>query len=266
MRSERPDEIAEDRLLDGALVLRQPRRGHRAGTDAVLLAAAVTAVGEARIADLGAGVGAVGLILATRFPDARVTLVERDPMLAALARENVALNGFGARLEVVEADVLSTPARRREAGLAAAGFECVVTNPPWFDEGAGRPSPEPLRRAARTFAAGSLDGWLRTAADLLVAHGEIVVVHRADALPALLGALSGRFGAISLKPVQPRAGDSATRLILHARKGSRAPLAIEPALVLHGSDGRFTPDVEAMHRTGQLSSAPAGRGAPSASC
>lgn len=243
----RCDDIVEDRLLDGAVVLRQPRRGHRAGTDAVLLAAAAS-VSAGRIADLGAGAGAVGLMLAARHSQARVTLVERDPRLVALARENIALNGLDERAEAVEADVLAPASRRREAGLAAASFDGVVTNPPWFDEGTARPSPDRDRRTAHAFAGGSLEGWLRTAADLLRPRGELVLVHRPDALAALLAGLARGFGAIVLKPIQPRAGEAAIRIIVSARKGSRAPLAIAPPLVLHGLDNRFTPEAEALHR------------------
>ena len=53
--------IAEDAFLGGRIRLRQPRRGHRAGTDAVLLAALAAPREGETVYDLGAGVGAVGL-------------------------------------------------------------------------------------------------------------------------------------------------------------------------------------------------------------
>ena len=95
---------------------------------------------------------------------------------------------------------------------------------------------------------GTLDDWLKTAADLLVPRGDFMIVYRADGLPLLLAAMSGRFGGIVLRPVQPREGKLATRIIIHAVKGSRAPLAIESSLVLHDDDNRFTPEAEAIHR------------------
>ncbi len=54
-------EITEDGFLGGQLRLRQPRGGHRAGHDAILLAAATPARSGDRVVDLGAGVGAPGL-------------------------------------------------------------------------------------------------------------------------------------------------------------------------------------------------------------
>ena len=91
------DGLAVDRWLGGRLALIQPKGGHRVGTDAALLvAAAGTPAG--RIADIGAGIGAVGLALAQGSERAFADLVEIDPDLARLAEINAARNGLrGAR-------------------------------------------------------------------------------------------------------------------------------------------------------------------------
>ena len=91
-------ETTDDAILGGRLRLVQQRRGHRIGHDAVLLAAATGARSGDHVVDLGAGVGAAGLALAVRVPGVTVTLVERDPALAALSTENIERNGLsGAR-------------------------------------------------------------------------------------------------------------------------------------------------------------------------
>ena len=141
--------IVEDAFLGGRIRLRQPRRGHRAGTDAVLLAALAAPREGETVYDLGAGVGAVGLIVAARTK-ARVVFVEREPVLAALCRENIALNRLEARARVIEADLLAPAAVRRERGLAPQSADWVVTNPPFLEEGRGRRSPDvAARRRAR---------------------------------------------------------------------------------------------------------------------
>src|SRR5689334_12111007 len=103
-----PSDVTEDAVLGGRLRLRQPRRGHRVGHDAILLAAAVPARAGETVVELGAGVGAAGLALAVRVAGIRLTMVELVPRLAALAAENAQLNGISA--EVVELDVAG-PAR-----------------------------------------------------------------------------------------------------------------------------------------------------------
>src|SRR5271154_5988585 len=131
------DPVAEgptvDRWLGGRLALVQPKGGHRVGTDAALLAAS-SGTPEGRIADVGAGVGAVGLALAERSERAFADLIEIDPDLARLAEINAARNGLQARARVLRLDVL-TPAERRKAGLADEAADCVVTNPPFFEPG-----------------------------------------------------------------------------------------------------------------------------------
>src|ERR1700754_4875741 len=100
-----PDDTTEDAVLGGRLVLRQPKRGHRFGHDAILLAAAVAARPSEIAVDLGAGVGTAGLALAHRVPRLDVRLIEIDARLAELARENAARNKLAGRVSVAEMDI-----------------------------------------------------------------------------------------------------------------------------------------------------------------
>ncbi len=74
------------------------------------------------------------------------------------------------------------------------------------------------------------------------------MIHRPEALAAILAAAENRLGARVLLPVHPRAGVSAHRLLVSGVKGSRAPLRIAPALILHQADGRLTAEADAIHR------------------
>lgn len=237
-----------DAFLGGRLVLSQPPKGHRAGTDAALLAAALSPGADDTVFDLGAGVGAAGLALAARVPGCRVVLVELDPAIAALARGNVEANGLSARVAVIEADVTAPARQRTAAGLAPNSAGMVMMNPPFHLPGAVRASPDAYRRQAHVLPAATDEAWIRAAAALLRPGGVLALIHRADALPRLLTALAGRFGDIRLKPVSPRAEAAATRLIVRAVKGSRALPVLLPPLVLHEPPGGFTATAEALHR------------------
>jgi tRNA1(Val) A37 N6-methylase TrmN6 len=243
------DEVTEDRLLGGAVRLLQPRRGHRAGTDAVLLAALAGARPEDRVVDLGSASGAVGLMVAART-GAHVQLVERDPALAALAERNIALNGWSARMSALVADAFAPRRERQAAGLASGTADLVVTNPPFFESASHRASPDPGRRAGHAMAGGDLAGWIKTAADLLRPRGRLVLIHRADHLANILAALtagSPAFGTIRIMPIQARAETDAIRVVVAAVKGGAAPLSLAPALVLHGAEGGFTPEAARLH-------------------
>jgi tRNA1(Val) A37 N6-methylase TrmN6 len=237
-----------DAFLGGILRLYQPPRGaHRAGTDAVLLARLLAPAPGERLCDVGAGTGAVGLACAALNPGSHPTLVERDPDLAERARANAALNGIDAT--VIEADVLAPAAERRAVGLEPDRFDLVLTNPPFFTEGRHRPSPHPGRAMAHAFPEGGLDLWIRACTAILRPGGRLGLIHRADALPACLDALKGRYGGIAIRPVQARAEAPAIRVLIAATRGSRAAFGLLPPLVLHGSDPKmFTPEAEALHR------------------
>ena len=238
---------AEDAILGGRLRLRQPAQGHRAGTDAILLAAAI-GLAEGVLCDAGAGVGAVGLAAAVTRPGLRVTLVERDSFTAGLARANAALNGLEGRVSVVEAD-LTRASARRAAGLADGFADCLATNPPWLAPDRARVSPHARRAAAHAHEEGGdgIDGWMRAAAALTRPGGQLALIQRADHLAQVLSACEGRFGALSVLAIHPRAKDPAHRIIVRGVKGSRAPLRLLPPLILHEGAG-FTRQAEALHR------------------
>src|ERR1700761_4838061 len=90
-------EFTEDGFLGGQLRLRQFKHGHRAGHDAILLAAATPARAGDRVVEFGAGIGAAGLAVAHRVHGVDLMLVEIDPALVDLAQANAAANGVAAR-------------------------------------------------------------------------------------------------------------------------------------------------------------------------
>lgn len=236
------EEVTEDRLLGGAVRLLQPRRGHRAGTDAVLLAALARIEPGDRVVDFGAATGAVGLMAIHRQPSASVILLEKEADLAALARHNVELNGLLEQVRVVESDVFG-----HGGELDPGSADVVLTNPPFFEGSAYRSSPDPGRRVAHVMAGGGLAEWLQSAAKLLRARGRLCLIHRADALPLCLGALAERFGSVELRPIHAREGEPATRILVAAVKGGRAPFRLLPPLVVHAPDGTFTLEAAALH-------------------
>jgi tRNA1(Val) A37 N6-methylase TrmN6 len=247
------DGLTEDRWLGGRLVLIQPKRGHRVGTDAALLVAAAGTLGG-RIVDVGAGVGAVGLGLAQRNPLASVDLVELDPELARLAERNAARNGLEARTRVLRLDVLNAK-ERREAALTEWA-SCVVTNPPFFHANAVRASPDQGKARAHVMSRGeagaTLANWIQASLAILAPGGRFVMIHRPEALGPILVAIGSRLGALALVPVHPTIGASAHRLLVSGVKGSKAPLRLAPGLTLHGANGQLTAEADAIHRGERL--------------
>jgi len=244
-------ECSLDLWLGGRLTLAQPKTGHRVGSDAALLAAAIDP-DDGTIVDAGAGVGAVGLALALRSARTLVDLLEIDPGLARLAADNAARNGLADRVRALLLDVMDGRARR-DAGLADDSAAAVVTNPPFFAHGSVRVSPDAERARAHVHRGGDGDDdplvrWMRACFAVLRPGGSFAMIHRPEALATILEAAENRLGAIALLPIHPRLGAPAHRLLISGVKGSKAPLRIAPGLVLHEADGRLTAKADAIHR------------------
>ena len=174
-------ETTLDAFLGGRISLRQPRRGYRAATDPVFLAAACPAKPGQSVLELGCGVGAASLCLAARVPGLRLIGVERQADYAALARENAAR--AGAEMVVVEADLAALPADLRQMA-----FDHVLANPPYFPPGEGTGADDPGREAANREET-PLAQWIAIARARLRPGGWLTLIHLAERLPDCLSAL-----------------------------------------------------------------------------
>ncbi len=236
--------VTEDGFLGGRLRLRQPVAGHRAGHDAVLLAAATAARPGDRVADFGAGVGAAGLALARRVGALDLVLVEIDPALGRLAAANAAANGIRAR--VATFDLGADAAAFAAAGLGPDSIDAVLMNPPFNDPARQRASPDPARRAAHEARVTTLDGWVHGARRVLRPGGALTLIWRAEGLGDVLASLARGFGGVAVLPVHGKDAAPAIRILVRAVKGGRAPLRIYPGLVLADSAGVPTPHATAI--------------------
>jgi tRNA1(Val) A37 N6-methylase TrmN6 len=240
-----------DDFLGGRIGIVQPRRGHRAGSDAVFLAASVPARAGEHVLDVGAGTGVAGLCLLAREPTADVTAVEIDGALCALAETNAARNGFAARFAAVNADVTWPGKALGAAGLKREGYDHLMVNPPFHAEGKVRPAPDRSRVTAHVMQKTGLAAWIKFCAAMAAPGAHLSLIHRPDALGELLELLAGRFGGVRVFPLFAKPGEQAVRIIVQASKGSRAPLVLLPGLILHEDDGRYTDAAEAVLRGGE---------------
>jgi tRNA1(Val) A37 N6-methylase TrmN6 len=196
-------ETTEDAFLGGALRLRQPKSGHRAGHDAMLLAAATL--------DL--------------------VLVEIDPGLARLARDNAAANNMSADVAVL--DVIAPAETFSSAGLPPDTVDVVLMNPPFNDAARHRASPDRVRAAAHVATDATLENWIHAARRILKSSGALTLIWRADGLADVLAALERGFGSLKILPVHADASRPAIRVLVRAVKGGKAPTEILSAVVLN---------------------------------
>lgn len=218
-------ETTHDAFLGGAVHIEQPKTGYRAGQDPVLLAAACGIEPGQSFVDLGCGVGTVGLCLHARVGDLRGQGIERDPWLAQLAETN----GLTAR----QGDIFT------DQPTAGQGVDWALSNPPFFEAGAGRQSPNLQRQAGRH--GHDIAGWIRATMAWVRPRGRLGLILNSAQVPDAMAALTPAFGGLTLMPVQGKDGaPMAERCLLFARQGSRSPFVIAPALVIRDGCGGLT--------------------------
>ena len=81
---------------------------------------------DPRILDLCTGSGCIGLALAHRVKDARITLADVSPEALAVAKKNVLSQKLSARVSCVQCDALAEPAP------FLGKFDLIVSNPPYI--------------------------------------------------------------------------------------------------------------------------------------
>jgi tRNA1(Val) A37 N6-methylase TrmN6 len=239
-----------DIFLKGALTIEQPLNGYRAGSDAVLLAAAAASFEGQRMLEAGCGVGTVLLSLAHLRADANLELygLEKDPVAVELALRNSAANPSAAHITVEQGDVLVRPDH------LCGQFDLVFSNPPFFDDDRAIRDPLEARQGAYIIGA-PLEAWIKSMLAMAKPKGRFLMIHRADRLADILAALGGRVGDIGVFPVRPRAGEPAKRVLVSGCKGSRAPLRLLAGMEMHPDAklGRFSAAYQAICEGGQIS-------------
>lgn len=226
-----------DTFLDGKVSVRQTEAGFRSGLDAVMLAAAVPAEAGQSALELGAGAGTASLCLAARVGGLNIVGVEKECAVVELARSNAVANS--ADCTFAAADIFALPADLNR------DFDQVFANPPFHGEGQVSPN---AGRAAALMDDGRLGDWLTLGLRRTASGGFFTAILRADRLNEALAALPEK--GVSVFPLWPRADSVPKRVIVQARKGSRAPFCLLPGLILHQTDGSWTPEADAVLRRG----------------
>lgn len=237
-------ELTRDTFFQGRLQVTQSREGYRFSIDAVLLAAMVDLKPGGTVLDLGTGCGIIPLILACRYPYARIHAVEVQPELADIAKKNVTENKMEGHIVVACSDL------KTMNGLPHSGpFDWVVSNPPYHRSCTGRINPNSQRARARHEILVDLPELLACARRMLRTGGRFAVIYTADRLTDLLTGM--RQAGIEPKWARAVHGNSEEEANLVLVKGTmagRSGMQLAPPLIIYEADGRYSQEVEEMMR------------------
>lgn len=231
--------LTRDVVSDGALVIQQSESGYRFGLDAVLLATDLPHVPlDGHVVDLGAGTGAVGLMVAKRRPDTTVEAIEVQPSLHDLLLLNIRENDLEERVAGLKGDV-----RQHQLLLSAHSADLVLMNPPYYRIGQGRVSPNRERAAAHQELHGSLRDFIVAAQYVLKPRAYLKLVLPPMRLSDLMLEIrKSDFSPQSVRFIHAKPGRDAYLMEWLFRRGGTGQLAVLPPLTLNEGEG-FTPEV-----------------------
>ena len=217
--------------------------GYRFSVDALLLYSFVKMKYAKAIADLGAGTGIIGLLLAKKYTSASVLLVELQQSLYRLAEKNIRLNGLEGRVSALLADI-----NHVDSGCPQASFDLVVSNPPFRKPSSGRLSLGEERAVARHELRLQLPGLAKAACHLLKAKGRFCMIFHPERLVEAIDTLR----AVKLEPKRIRFAhndaEAVSKIVLiEAVKGARAGMKVEKPLILYNRDGAYTDELRKMY-------------------
>ncbi len=209
------------------MLLYQPEEGYRYNSDSLFLYDFISSFSpRGRMLDVGAGCGVVGLLVARDFPKVRLEAVEKQEAFVRYASKNAEVNGIACRIH--HTDFLAFD--------DAEGFDYIVSNPPFYHEGASR-SKDGMIHAARYNLHLPIDDFIPHAAKLLRPQGHLVFCYDPQQFAQLCAACE-RAGlrVVDVQFVHSKRDRNATLVLLHARKNSRSLMKVRPPFFAFEAD------------------------------
>ena len=233
-----------DELGIGGFKLKQSEDYLKLGTDAMLLSHFANIKKRDNVCDLGCGNGAISILLCARHPEITVTGIEILEGAANLAKENVAINNLGDRMQIIWGDVLKI-----KELLPAESFTHVVSNPPYMKISGGLHTENENLLSARMELNSTIDDMCAAAAHLLKYQGSFSIVYRPERLSVLFAALKAHnFAPKRLRLVQNDANTEPSLVLVEARKQGKEGLKVLPTLFIRSENGEETQEVKKIYQ------------------
>jgi tRNA1Val (adenine37-N6)-methyltransferase len=235
-------EVTLDSIRD--IKIYQSKTGYRFSVDSLLLSDFISLKSVRNIADLGSGSGVVGILIAKKYPKAKVDLFELQTGLVDLSEKNICINNLKDRMQALQCDIRTLPALY--PGLSE--YELAVSNPPFRKPKSGRLNIEEERAIARHELRLSLSELIAAAYSLLKAKGRFCIIYHPCRLSELIETLKKK----NLEPKRLRFVHStrlseAKMVLVEAVKGGRTGLKVENPLFLYNEDGSYTEEMREIY-------------------
>ncbi len=227
--------------------INQNKNGYRFSVDALLLFSFINLPRVKKIADLGAGSGIIGILLAKKYPNAEVTLIELQKSLAKLADKNVVLNNLDDRVKTVIADIKnlsSLSCYSITPTLHYSTFDHVVSNSPFRKVKTGYLSIGDEKAIVRHEIKLSIKDMVKAGSTLLKHHGRLCIIHLPERLREIIDAIEkNNLEPKGLRFVYSSMYSEAKMVLIEAVKGGHPGLKTEKPFFIYNEDGSYTDEM-----------------------
>ncbi len=224
----------EFEFFRGKVRFRQPK-AHRLSIVEILFVANLKGIKKrSKVLDLGAGFGALSILLSLRH-GCQVWALERDPLMLELLRENIRLNKLEDKIHVLDLDL-----RTIENFLKAQSFDVVVANPPFYR---GQKSGNTYHHETDT----SLEDFIKTTSFLLRDGGHFNLLIASNRLvEAIVHMKKHRMEVESLRFFHPKLNKNSKVVCIHGLKNLKPLPVVEKPLIINEDSGEYTQEVKGL--------------------
>lgn len=241
----------------------QNKNGYRFSVDALLLFSFINLPRVKKIADLGAGSGIIGILLAKKYQDAEVALIELQKSLARLAEKNIVLNNLDDRVKVIKANLKEFGVKSLELKnsnsselqthnselITPNSFDLVVSNPPFRKVKTGRLSIGHEKAIARHEIKLSLKDMVTAGSTLLKHHGRLCIIHLPERLTEIMDAMKeNNLEPKRLRFIYSNVSTEAKMVLIESVKGGRTGLKTEKPFFIYNEDGSYTDEMRDIYK------------------
>ncbi len=201
------------------MLLYQPESGYRYNSDSLFLYDFISSFSpRGRMLDVGAGSGVVGLLVARDNPSVQLEAVEKQDAFVFLATKNAEINKIPYTLH--QNDFLAFQDEK--------GFDYIVSNPPFYHEGASRSEHEMIHTARYNIHL-PIDAFVKKSAALLRPQGHFIFCYDAQQFGLLCAALdNAKLRVVDVQFVHSKRDRKASIVMVHARKNSKSLMKVWP--------------------------------------
>lgn len=224
----------------GNLKICQPLKGYRFSVDSIILANFINLKKLNSVVDLGAGTGIIGIIIAKRYVESKVKLIEIQGELARLAKKNIELNKLTDRVEILCID---------GKNFMGKDYDLIVTNPPFRRIGTGRISPKGEKAIARHEFNLSIEDIAKVAEKSLKHKGRLCLIHLPERLIDIVRIFTRYSLEIKyLRFVHSTIGAEAKMVLIEAVKGGKPYLKVAPPLFIYKDVNEYSDEMKQIYK------------------